>query len=51
MPSRWEQVPPANRRRLLHLLGRLVERQLGQQALLQGVTPEETEEATHDLHR
>jgi hypothetical protein len=28
--SRWEQVPPANRQRLLCLLSRLVERQLAQ---------------------
>jgi hypothetical protein len=46
--SRWEQLPPANRRRLLHLLSRLVERQVAQQAplLVAG-----GEEATHDLHQ
>jgi hypothetical protein len=45
--SRWEQLPPTNRHRLLHLLGRLIERQLGQQApcLLA-----DQEEAEHDRH-
>ena len=46
--SRWDQFPPANRHRLLHLLGRLVERQVSQQAprLAAGG---ESEEAEHDL--
>ena len=46
--SRWEQLPPAHRHRLLHLLGRLVERQLRQQALPLLAS---SEEAEHDLHR
>jgi hypothetical protein len=46
MPSRWDQLPPANRHRLLRLLGRLVERQLSQQAPLLA----SGEEAEHDLH-
>ena len=48
MPSRWDQLPPANRHRLLHLLGRLVERQLSP-----AVTslPAGREEADHDLPR
>jgi hypothetical protein len=41
-------LPPANRHRLLHLLGRLVERQLRQQALPLLAS---SEEAEHDLHR
>jgi hypothetical protein len=39
--SRWDQLPPTNRQRLLGLLGRLVERQL---------SPANREEARHDLH-
>jgi hypothetical protein len=46
--SRWEQLPPANRHRLLQLLGRLVERQLRQPALPLLTS---SEEAEHDLHR
>jgi hypothetical protein len=44
----WDQLPPTNRHRLLRLLGRLVERQLNQQAplLLAG-----SEEGEHDLYR
>ncbi len=45
--SRWEQLPPANRHRLLSLLGRLVERQLCQQAPL---LLADREEAEHDRH-
>ena len=45
--SRWEQLPLANRQRLLHLLGRLVERQLS--AAPQRAAS--SEEAEHDLHR
>jgi hypothetical protein len=41
-------LPPTNRRRLLRLLGRLVEQQLGQQASLLTAG---SEEAEHDLHR
>jgi hypothetical protein len=40
--SRWDQLPPTNRQRLLRLLGHLVERQLN---------PTNSEEARHDLHR
>jgi hypothetical protein len=46
--SRWDQLPPVNRHRLLSLLGRLVERQLSQTASL---LPTGREEAEHDLHR
>ena len=46
LQRRWDQLPPANRHQLLHLLSRLVERQVGQQApLLVG----SGEEAKHDL--
>jgi hypothetical protein len=45
MPSRWDRLPPANRHQHLHLLGRLVERQLSQQAPLRA----SAEEAEHDL--
>ncbi len=48
MRSRWDQLPPANRRRLLRLLGRLVERQLSQPEPLLLASGEE---ADHDLHR
>jgi hypothetical protein len=48
MPSRWDQLPPTNRRRLLQLLGRLVERQLSPAATR---LPTSGEEAVHDLHR
>ena len=47
MPSRWDRLPPANRQRLLHLLGRLVERQLRPAATS---LPAGREEAEHDLH-
>jgi hypothetical protein len=46
--SRWDQVPPANRQRLLRLLGRLVERQLRSAATS---LPASREEAEYDLHR
>ena len=45
--SRWEQLPLANRHRLLHLLGRLVERQLCPPAPLRLA---DREEAEHDRH-
>ncbi len=53
--SRWDQLPAANRQRLLHLLSRLVERQLPQQApllallALLGAGTAGSEEAMHDL--
>ncbi len=45
--SRWDQLPPANRQRLLRLLGHLVERQLSPAATS---LPAGREEITHDLH-
>lgn len=45
--SRWDQLPPTNRRQLLHLLARLIERQVEQQTPLLRVSREEAE---HDLH-
>jgi hypothetical protein len=47
MRSRWDQLPSVNRHRLLHLLGRLVERQLRQQAPL---LPTDRKEAKDDFH-
>lgn len=44
--SRWEHLPPANRRRLLQLLGHLVERQL-HQAAPHGLVCGEEEEREH----
>jgi hypothetical protein len=46
--SRWDQLPLTNRQRLLHLLGCLVERQLGHEA---GSLPASSEEAEDDLRR
>jgi hypothetical protein len=43
--NRWDQLPPANRQRLLHLLGRLVERQLSP---VTASLPAGGEEAKHD---
>jgi hypothetical protein len=51
MPSRWDQLPLANRHRLLHLLSRLVERQLSQQTPLLLVSSlVSSKEVEHDLH-
>src|SRR5258708_3683755 len=44
--TRWDQLPPANRQRLLHLLGRLVDRHLSP---VTARLPAGREEATHDL--
>lgn len=45
--SGWDQLPPANRRQLLHLLARLIERQVEQQTSLLRMRREEAED---DLH-
>jgi hypothetical protein len=45
--SRWDQLPPTNRQRLLQLLSRLVERQLRSDATS---LPTGREEATHELY-
>jgi hypothetical protein len=46
--SRWDQLPLTNRQRLLQVLARLVERQLGHEARS---LPASSEEAEDDLHR
>ncbi len=43
--SRWAQLPQANRQRLLHLLGHLIERQLSASPQ----RPASHEEGEHDL--
>ena len=48
MRSRWEQLPAANRQRLVQLLGRLVERRLRHEA---NELPADSEEVEHDLQR
>ena len=45
MDSRWDRLPLANRQRLLRLLSRLVERQLGPATSL----PARREEVSHDF--
>jgi hypothetical protein len=46
--SRWQQLPPANRRRLLQLLSHLVERQL-RSAVTTLPASRDREEVEHDL--